>query len=420
MKIFVVPATYNEKDNIEQFITVLEEDVFPKIKNHEMHILVADDFSPDGTGDIVKTLMKKYKNLGVNQGERKGLGAAYIRTMGHAIEKLGADVVVSIDADFQFDPFDLIKYVKKLEEGYDMVIQTRYSDGGSIPENWPIQRKIFSIVANLFVKTVFMKFSVHDWTGGFRAITKKVFNAVSPEIKGHNGYIFQIAFLHKAVRKEFTIGEVPLHFSDRKLGSSKIAPINYIVDVLKFVLLTRIIELKRVIKFLVVGGTGFILQLLGQEGAIQMGAGLALAYLFYMVVRFIQGSVSIDAHQLVALSQGMAAGIGAEFAILSNFLCNNFWTFKDTKKMKESSPFVIRLLKFNTTSLVSIFLQAFAVWLGIRLLGEYTVLLNFTLPTRILVLFPTIIFLIIPLNYFIYNKIIWKTQYLKNAKTSQK
>src|SRR5258706_16109764 len=105
MKIVIVPATYNEKDNIEKFITVLEEEVFPKIKNHDLHILVADDNSPDGTGDIVKHLMKKYKNLDINQGPKKGLGAAYIRTMGEAIDNQGADVVISVDADFQHDLF---------------------------------------------------------------------------------------------------------------------------------------------------------------------------------------------------------------------------------------------------------------------------------------------------------------------------
>src|SRR3989344_6486770 len=167
MKIFVIPATYNESENIEKFITVLEEEVFTQINNHEMHILVADDNSPDGTGDIVAKLIGKYKNLVVSSGERKGLGAAYIRAMGQAIREFGADVVVSIDADFQFDPHDLIKYVKKIDEGYDVVVQTRYSGGGSIPENWPIQRKIFSIVANLFVRIVFTRFAVHDWTGGF-------------------------------------------------------------------------------------------------------------------------------------------------------------------------------------------------------------------------------------------------------------
>lgn len=391
MKIFVTPATYNEKDNIEKFITVLEEEVFPTIKNHDMHILVADDMSPDGTGDIVKQLMKKYKNLGINQGPKKGLGAAYIRTMSYAIEKLGADVVIEIDADFQFNPHDIPKFIKKIDAGCDMVIQTRYSNGGSIPQNWPMQRKMFSRVANLFVRTVFTKFSIHDWTGGFRAIRKEVFLKVRPSMKGQSGYIFQIAFLHEAIKNGFKIGEVPLHFSDRELGSSKIAALSYIIDVVTFVIVTRIKELARFMKFLVVGGTGFLVQILSQEGSVFIG-----------------------------LSHPLAVGIGAEAAILSNFLLNHFWTFSDTKKIKESDNFFVKLIKFNVTSLASIFIQIGAVWLGEKFFGVNMHLLSYMIPTRILILFPTIIFIVIPLNYIIYNKIIWKTQYLKHATATEK
>lgn len=387
MKVFVIPATYNEKENIEKFITVLEEEVFPQIKKHDMHILVADDYSPDGTGDIVRGLMKKYKNLGINQGEKKGLGAAYLRTMGEAIEKHNADVVVSIDADFQFDPHDLIKFMKKIDEGSAIVTQTRYSDGGSIPKNWPPQRKAFSRVANLFVRTVFMKFSVHDWTGGFRAIKKEVFVKVSPEMENYSGYIFQIAFLHKAIQHGFSVGEVPLHFSDRKLGSSKIASFSYILSVIRYVLLARYHELERVIKFLIVGGTGFVVQLIAQEGSVSLGA-----------------------------SHPAGVGIGAEIAILSNFLCNNFWTFQDTNHLKQRGNFFIRLLKFNVTSVAAIIIQAVADWIAESVFGPQMHLWGHVLPTRIIILFPVIIFLVIPLNYVIYNKIIWKTQYLKSSK----
>ncbi len=386
MKIFVVPATYNEKDNIENFITVLEEEVFPKIMGHEMHILVADDYSPDGTGEIIKNLMKKYKNLGINQGEKKGLGAAYLRTMGYAIDHLGADVVVSIDADFQFDPRDLIRFIKKLDEGYDVVIQTRYSNGGSIPVNWPPQRKAFSIVANLFVRTVFMRFSIHDWTGGFRAIKKEVFLKIRPEMHEYSGYIFQIAFLHKAIRAGFKIGEVPLHFSDRKLGSSKIASLSYIMSVVEYVLLARFHELERFIKFLVVGGTGFIVQLLFQEGSVRFG-----------------------------VSHPTGVAIGAETAIISNFLFNHFWTFSDTGKIKQSSSFWVKLIKFNITSLGAIIIQFLADFLAEMAFGPTMYLLGHAVPTRILILFPTIILIVIPMNYIIYNKIVWKTQYLKKA-----
>ena len=88
----------------------------------------------------------------LNQGEKKGLGAAYVRAMGSAIEKGGAEALLSIDADLQHDPKSIPDFIKKLEEGYDMVIGTRYSAGGTMPSKWPIQRKIFSITANILMR----------------------------------------------------------------------------------------------------------------------------------------------------------------------------------------------------------------------------------------------------------------------------
>jgi len=372
MKIFVVPATYNEKENIERFITILEEEVFPKIKNHDMHILVADDFSPDGTGEIVKTLMGKYKNLGINQGEKKGLGAAYMRTMGYAIKELGADVVVSVDADFQFDPHDLIKFVEKIDEGFDMVVQTRYSQGGSIPQNWPPQRKLFSIVANLFVRAVFMRFSIHDWTGGFRAIKKEVFLKVSPEMTGHNGYIFQIAFLHRAVIEGFKIGEVPLHFSDRKLGMSKIAPLGYIIDVLTFVIITRIKELVTGSfgKFLVVGGTGFVIQ----------------AIILRILVEGFKFNPTI------------ANLTGAVAAIFSNYNFNNFWTFR-TERVKSIGQYIWKLLNFYATSAIGVILiQTGIIFLGDQLFGKKYYFIYFIVGTAVLLVY----------NFTVYRFIIWR------------
>lgn len=372
MKIFVIPATYNESENIEEFIRVLEEEVFPQIKNHDMHILVADDYSPDGTGDIVKRLMKKYKNLGISEGEKKGLGAAYIRAMGYAIREKGADVVISIDADFQFDPHDLVKFVKKIDEGYDVVVQTRYSDGGSIPENWPLQRKIFSKVANLFVRTVFMRFHVHDWTGGFRAIKKEVFLKEEHEMKEYNGYIFQIAFLHKAVRDGFRIGEVPLHFSDRKLGSSKIASLSYIIDVVWFVMTTRFIELIKgpFGKFLLVGGIGFILN----------------AVLYEIFVN--------TTHFPIAVCNIMAA----QFAIFSNYNLNNLWTFKGRGK-RTVGQYFLRMGQFFLTSNIGVILiQSGTIQIGDMLFGEEYYRIYFLIGTGFLMLW----------NFTIYNKIIWK------------
>lgn len=383
MKVFIVPATYNEKENIGKFIITLEEEVFPKIKNHEMHILVADDNSPDGTGDIVRDLMKKYKNLDINQGPKKGLGAAYVRAMGYAIEKKNADIVVSIDADFQHDLFKIPAFIEKIDHGYDVVIGTRYSDGGSIPENWPFHRKVFSVVANLFVRTVFMRFSIHDWTGGFRAIKKEVFLKEKEEMKEYNGYIFQIAFLHKAVRDGFKIGEVPFHFSDRTLGSSKIASISYIMNVVGFVISARIKELLTGSfgKFLVVGGIGFVINA--------------------VVLKVLHDSYKMDPFY--------ANLIGAALAIFSNYNFNNIWTFKE-HKIQGFGQYLWKMLQFYVTSIFGVvIIQSGTIFLGDKFIGPDILFHLGPLHIRyylIYFVFGTGLLLI--WNFFIYSKFIWK------------
>jgi dolichol-phosphate mannosyltransferase len=372
MKIVIILATYNEKGNVERLITILENEVFPKIKNHEMHILVADDNSPDGTADEVRKLMSKWKNIDISSGVKNGLGAAYIRGMTYAVEKLNADVMFEMDADLQHDPYKVSEFIKKIEDGCDMVVGNRYSDGGSIPENWPLIRKIFSIVANLFVRTVFTQFSIHDWTGGYRALRKEVFFKEKSELNNYKGYIFQISFLHKAVRDGFKIGEVPFHFSDRTLGSSKIAPLGYIMDVVKYVVFSRIKELMfgKFGKFLVVGGTGFVIN--------------------YVLLRVLSDIYHWD-HSLANLT-------GAAVAIFSNYNFNNFWTFKEGK-ITGISSYIIKLIQFYLTSAFGvIFIQTGTIFLGDRFIGEKYYQLYFIIGT----------FLLLIWNFTIYNKIIWR------------
>ena len=374
MKIVIIPATYNEKGNIERLITIIEEEVFPKIKNHEMYILVADDNSPDGTGNEVRKLMGKWKNIGISSGTKNGLGAAYIRGMTYAVEKLNADVMFEIDADLQHDPHKIPEFIKKIEEGCDMVVGNRYSDGGSIPENWPLIRKIFSIVANIFVKTVFTKFSIHDWTGGYRALKKEVFLKEKSKLNNYRGYIFQISFLHKAVRDGFKIGEVPFHFSDRTLGSSKIAPLGYIIDVVKYVVFSRIKELVfgKFGKFLVVGGIGFIIN----------------AVVLKVLVE------SLKWHP------ASANLVGAALAIFSNFNFNNIWTFEASKSTNLVS-YIIKLLGFYISSAVGvIFIQTGTIFLGTHFFGQKNYFIYFLIGT----------FLLLIWNFTMYSKVIWKNK----------
>lgn len=372
MNVVVILPTYNEKDNIENIVLLLEKEIFPKVTHHKMSILVADDNSPDGTEEVVKSLMKKYKNLEISSGSKKGLGAAYIRGMTYAIEKMNADVVFEMDADGQHDPEKIPDFLKKIDTGCDMVIGTRYSQGGSIPKNWPFQRKLFSIVANLLVRSIFMRFNVHDWTGGYRALKKEVFLKEKQELKEYNGYIFQIAFLHKAVRDGFKIGEVPFHFTDRTLGRSKIAPLGYIFDVLYFVITARIMELVTGSfgKFIVVGGLGFVIN------------AVALRVLV----------------QYAHWNPTFANLGGAVLAIFSNYNFNNIWTFRK-HRVKSVSQYFIKLVQFYATSAIGvIFIQTGTIFLGDKLIGEKYYFTYFLIGTALLLIW----------NFTIYNKYIWK------------
>lgn len=388
MKIVIINPTYNEKENIEKLIFILENDIFPKIKRHDMYILIADDNSPDGTAEDVRKLMKKWRNIDISSGEKHGLGAAYVRAMTYAIDNMKADIVFEMDADLQHDPEKIPEFIKKIEEGSDMVIGNRYSDGGSIPKNWPFMRKIFSVVANLFVRVVFMKFSVHDWTGGYRALKKEVFLKEKEELTNYKGYIFQISFLHKAIRDGFKIGEVPFHFSDRTLGRSKIAPLGYIIEVFKFVMLTRIREilLGKFGKFLVVGGTGFVLN--------WIVFNLALAH-FDFIKQFLPLE-ALKEHPPEASNL-----LGAVFAIFSNYNLNNLWTFGE-RKASSILSYLLKMGQFYTSSAIGvIFIQTGTIYILGSLFGRDNKLL-------VNLYFITGTFFLLIWNFTIYNKIIWR------------
>ena len=374
MKAVVIIPTYNEKGNIEKLIKILEEEVFPEIKNHDMNILVADDNSPDGTADAVRELMKEWKNLDINVGEKHGLGAAYIRAMTYAVEKMNADVMFEMDADLQHDPKKIPEFLKKIDEGYDMVIGTRYSQGGSIPENWPIQRKMFSVFGNLLVRFILLKFSIHDWTGGYRALKKEVFLKEKEELALYPSYTFQIAFLNKTVRDGFKVAEVPFHFSDRTLGRSKFPAIEYIINALRYVIITSFRE--KIFgpfgKFLVVGGTGFVIQLV-----------------FYKI--FIS---------LFPLPLGLLNWIAAQPAIFSNYNLNNLWTFKQ-EKIKGVKTYLAKMLGFFITSNVGVLI----IQSGIIQVCELLFGRKFLLP-YVYFVFATAVLLVY--NFTVYRLIIWR------------
>lgn len=372
MKVVIIIPTYNEKGNIEKLIDILETKIFPQIKNHSMSILVVDDKSPDNTADAVSELMKKWDNLELNIGEKHGLGAAYIRGMSYAIENMGAEIMFEMDADLSHDPYKVPEFLGKIDEGYDFVIGTRYSQGGSIPDNWGISRKMFSVFGNLIVRLVLLKFSIHDWTGGFRALKKEVFLKEKEELTAFRGYTFQVSFLNKVVRDGYRVAEVPIHFTDRTLGRSKIAPSEYIIDLLKYIFTASIQE--KIFgpfgKFLVVGGTGFIFQA--------------------VILRVLVGVFHV--------SPEISNLAGAVVAIFSNFNLNNLWTFK-TEKINGIIQYLWKMMHFYLTSAIGVILiQTGTIFIGDRLFGEEHYFIYFILGTAILLIY----------NFTVYRLIIWR------------
>src|SRR3989344_2037378 len=372
MNAVIVIPTYNEKGNIERLIEILEEEIFPTIQNHNMYILVADDNSPDGTAEVVKEYIKKYKNIEITTGEKKGLGAAYVRGMNYAIEKMNAQILFEMDADLFHDPNKISDFLQKIDEGYDFVVGTRYSGGGSIPKDWGLHRKIMSVWGNIFIKVLFGRKGIHDWTGGYRAVKKEVFLKEKEKLGAFTGYTFQVGFLWNAVKDGFKIAEVPFNAKDRTHGKSKIPGMQTIIKTLAFVFKVRFQEIATGSfgKFLVVGGIGFTLQ-----------------FIIYWYL----------AHNANFLL-GVASWIAAQLAIFSNYNLNNLWTFKE-RKAHSFSEYVIKMVGFFLSSNIGVIvIQSGIVQLSEYLFGRKYPLVYFIVATGVLLIY----------NFTMYSKVIWK------------
>ena len=303
--------------------------------------------------------------------------------MKYAMEKMRADAVMEFDSDFQHDPHDIPRLIKAMDNGADYVVGSRYIPGGSIPKQWGLDRKILSVFGNLFTRLVWLNFKIHDMTSGFKLTKTEFLKKVDLDHLLSYSFAYKMQIMHDIIRLKARVKEVPIVFYEREAGKSKIDVQDQFES---FYVIVRlgISDRKRFIQFLLVGGTGFVLQFIT----------------VYVVILF-------------GLKQFIAAMIGGEIAILWNFYANNMWTFKDTRSIQAQGGIIRRLLKFNFASLASIGIQGLVVYIAVRLLGEKIKLFGIVFHTSIAILFPTIILLVIPMNYVIYNKFIWKTHHLK-------
>jgi len=379
MKIVVILPTYNEKENVEKLIPLLIEKIFPKVKNHQMHLLVVDDNSPDGTGAVVEEFMKKWKSIELLKGTKNGLGAAYVRGMHYAMESMKADAVMEFDADFQHDPEDIPHLIHAMDEGADYVIGSRYVKGGGIPKEWGIHRKIISRFGGLFAQVMLMRFDVHDMTSGYKLTKTSFLKNVDLDHLFSKYYAYKLHILHDILKQKAKVSEVPIIFYERKEGSSKITRKD-LFDSFWVVIRLRIQDSQKFLKFLVVGGFGFIINAI--------------------ILKILSDNYNWN-HSSANL-------VGAGVAIFSNYNFNNIWTFNE-QKVSRISSYLWKLLQFYATSAFGvIFIQTGTIWIGDHLIGAGVLhigplaikyyLIYFVLGTGLLLIW----------NFFIYSKLIWK------------
>lgn len=337
-------------------------------------ILIVDDHSPDGTADIVRQYQKRFSNVYLLLKKKEGLGRALIMGYAYAIKNLRADVVIPNDADFQWDPADIPNLVKKIEEGFDVVVASRHVPGGKVV-GWSWFRKLNHEISNTVLAWWMAGVKeVADHAGNFKAIrVAGVLDKVPLSRMKNAGFSFQLHVLYELSKTGAKFTEVPAVFKERKFGKSKIGFNRYYLrDVLEYIRSSINIRMERstsFFKYCVVGAVGFIVQTLISKLLI-----------------------------VLAIQPGISVSIGAEGAIMSNFMLNNLWTF--SHKRITGIRIFRKFFQFNMVSVGAIIIQGLVVGIGTHIFG---------VSTWFWFMVGSIIFLVIPYSFFMYSRFIWKT-----------
>jgi len=212
-RVVVCLPTYNERENLEPMLRALGDKA--------VRVLVVDDSSPDGTGELADRLARELEYVDVLHRERKeGLGPAYLAGFRHALAA-GAELVLEMDCDFSHDPGDVPRLVAAAEDGADVVLGSRYVVGGAV-RNWGALRRFVSAGGSLYAR-VLLGADVRDLTGGFKCYRRRVLETIDLDAIHSKGYAFQIETTYRALRAGFRVVEIPITFADREVGGSKMS-----------------------------------------------------------------------------------------------------------------------------------------------------------------------------------------------------
>ncbi|MGD9147923.1 MAG: polyprenol monophosphomannose synthase [Anaerolineae bacterium] len=215
-KIMVVIPTFNEADNLPTMVGELLTLELPQVE-----ILIVDDNSPDGTGEIADDLVKRHPDRMhvMHRAGKLGLGTAYVTGFTYALDQ-GADLVVQMDADFSHSPGDILRLVEAIKD-YDVVVGSRYVSGGSLDERWSWWRYALSWWANSVYTRLILGVKVKDATAGFKCWRRATLEGIGLERVRSNGYVFQVEMAYLTEKLGYRFLELPIHFEDRRIGQSK-------------------------------------------------------------------------------------------------------------------------------------------------------------------------------------------------------
>ena len=209
--------TYDERENVEPLVRALG-DVLDLERDR---VLVIDDGSPDGTGEIAERLAGELPWLDVlHRARKEGIGRAYLAGFDRALET-DAELVLEMDCDFSHDPADVQRLIAACEDGADLALGSRWVDGGGT-ENWGLLRRLISRGGSLYARVV-LGVGVRDLTGGFKCFRRAVLETIDRDAIAARGYGFQIEGTYRALRAGFRVVEVPITFVDRRVGESKMS-----------------------------------------------------------------------------------------------------------------------------------------------------------------------------------------------------
>lgn len=371
MRLVVNVPTFNERENIEEVIKkILKES--KNLPGVDLHVLVSDSNSPDGTGQIVKKISSSNPRVHYLNVREMGLGVGVYKGHRFAIDRLKADVLAQMDGDLSHDPATLPQMYSYIKKGFSLVNGSRLTKGGSNLLGW--HRRLFTRGSALYCKISWGTFNLTEYTNSYRMFTKKLFESINfAKVPWKSKtYIIQPAFLHAALETGAKIKEVPITFRDRKKGYSKAKIVSYTFEVLKFGLKIRLQKSKTIIKFLIVGATSYYLSaaLLGilNRGEVYAIPFLSKYVIFSLSKPLLSHLPSEAASKLLFFNLNrlfVSAVISIEVAIIYNFFFHDNWTFK--YRSRHDSP-LTRLLKFNFSSIASPIIQLVSIHVAAQVL----------------------------------------------------